>query len=155
MDLIYDIAHNIAKIESHNGKEYLVHRKGATRSFGPGREEITERYRSIGQPVLIGGSMGTASYILIGDENNCAFGSTCHGAGRVMSRSKANRELTADDVKEELEQQNIHVKAASEKTILCEAPEAYKDIEAVVGACQNVGLSKRVARLKPMGVIKG
>ena len=161
MDLIYDVAHNIAKIEKHNfegtEKEYIVHRKGATRSFGPDREEIPLKYREIGQPVLIGGSLGTASYILVGtdEKTNNSFGSTCHGAGRAMSRSKAAHEVDLENVESRLTEKGIEVMAAYKKTIAEEAPETYKDIEQVIEACDTVGVSKRVARLVPIGVIKG
>ncbi|KAH0795253.1 RtcB family protein [Histomonas meleagridis] len=159
LNLIYDVAHNIAKIEKHviDGveKEFIVHRKGATRSFGPSRTEIPTKYRQIGQPVLIGGSLGTSSYILVGSDENKSFGSTCHGAGRTMSRSKANREISADKIKNELEQKGIELRAANAKTVTEEAPETYKDIEQVVEACEAVGLSSRVAKLVPIGVIKG
>lgn len=161
MDLIYDVAHNIAKIEKHviDGveKDFIVHRKGATRSFGTDRkEDIPVKYREIGQPVLIGGSMGTSSYILIGttEEVNNSFGSTCHGAGRSMSRSKAAK-LNLDEIKKELEEKGIELKAAAQETITEEAPEAYKNIENVIEACDRVGLSKKVVRLVPIGVIKG
>ena len=159
--LVYDVAHNIAKIEKHvyNGveKTFVVHRKGATRAFGPGREEIPEKYRAIGQPILIGGSMGTASYVLLGTEQsmNTAFGSTCHGAGRTMSRSKALRTVTAESVQNNLKGKGIVLKAANKDTVSDESPQAYKDVEQVVDACQTVGISKKVARLVPMGVIKG
>jgi tRNA-splicing ligase RtcB len=161
MNLIYDVAHNIAKIEKHvvDGveREFVVHRKGATRAFGPGHPEIPRKYRGIGQPVLIGGSMGTASYILVGTDRktNRAFGSTCHGAGRVLSRSKAIRDLTADEVQGELSRKGIRMKAANKQTIVEEAPESYKDVDEVVEACQAVGISRKVARLVPLGVIKG
>ncbi|KAK8834992.1 hypothetical protein M9Y10_016636 [Tritrichomonas musculus] len=161
MDLIYDVAHNIAKIEKHTVDgvegEYIVHRKGATRSFGPDREELPPKYKEIGQPVLIGGSMGTGSYILVGtvEEENGSFGSTCHGAGRAMSRSKAMRELQIGHVREELNQKGIELKAADKNTIIEEAPESYKDIDQVIEACQKVGVSKKVAKLVPIGVIKG
>jgi tRNA-splicing ligase RtcB len=161
MDLIYDVAHNIAKIERHvvDGveREFIVHRKGATRAFGPGREEIPLKYREIGQPVLIGGSMGTASYILAGNEEDAAnsFGSTCHGAGRTMSRTRAEKGLSADAIRARLNEMGVELRAASKTTIVEEAPEAYKDVEEVVNACHIVGISRKVARLIPMGVIKG
>lgn len=159
MHMIYDVAHNIAKLEKHvvDGveREYIVHRKGATRSFAPGRVEIPVKYREIGQPVLIGGSMGTASYILIGTSRNEVFGSTCHGAGRTMSRSKAIKELNAEDIKSDLSGRGIQLRAANNKTVVEEAAETYKDVEQVVQACEAVGLSARVARLVPLGVIKG
>lgn len=157
MDLIYDVAHNIAKLEQHGGKQYIVHRKGATRAFGPGREELPERYREIGQPVLVGGSLGTASYILLGTQRSMetAFGSTCHGAGRVLSRSKALRDIQVDSVRDDLSSRGIVLKAANRDTIREEAPQTYKDIEQVVEACDAVGLSSKVARLVPLGVVKG
>jgi tRNA-splicing ligase RtcB len=161
MDLIYDVAHNIAKIERHQidgvEREFIVHRKGATRAFGPGREEIPEKYREVGQPVLIGGSLGTASYILAGNGEDAkfSFASTCHGAGRVMSRSKALRDVDADDIKADLERQGIALRAAAKTTIIEEAPETYKDVEQVVEACHTVGIARKVVRLKPLGVIKG
>lgn len=161
MHLIYDVSHNIAKVEKHvvDGveKEFIVHRKGATRSFGPGRKEIPIKYRKIGQPVLVGGSLGTASYILLGTDpsKNKAFGSTCHGAGRTMSRSKASREINPDEIKTELEDRGIEIRAANNKTVIEEAPITYKDIEEVVEACDTVGVSSKVARLLPIGVIKG
>ena len=162
MDLIYDVAHNIAKIEKHvvDGveKEFIVHRKGATRSFGSDRKsEIPIKYRNIGQPVLIGGSMGTASYILVGtpEDVNNSFGSTCHGAGRTMSRSKAAREIDPNEIEKKLTEKGIEMRAANPKTITEEAPESYKNIEDVIEACDRVGLSKKVARLVPIGVIKG
>lgn len=161
MDLIYDVAHNIAKIERHTidgvEREFVVHRKGATRSFGPDRDELPLKYKEIGQPVLIGGSMGTGSYILVGtvEEVNNSFGSTCHGAGRVMSRSKALRELTVGQIKNELSQKGVELMAANKDTIIEEAPKSYKDIDQVIEACQKVGVSKKVAKLRPIGVIKG
>lgn len=162
MDLIYDVAHNIAKIEKHvvDGveKEFIVHRKGATRSFGTDRKsEIPIKYKDVGQPVLIGGSMGTASYILVGtpEDVNNSFGSTCHGAGRTMSRSKCRNEINAEDIENELAAKGIEMKAANKDTIVEEAPESYKNIEKVIEACDRVGLSKKVARLVPLGVIKG
>lgn len=161
LDLLYDVAHNIAKIEKHvvNGveKEFVVHRKGATRSFGPNRCEIPQKYREIGQPVLIGGSMGTASYILLGTEGAMekTFGSTCHGAGRTLSRSKASRDITIEHVKEELDNAGIKYRAAGNQTLTEEAPEVYKDIDEVIDICETTGISKKVARTVPLGVIKG
>jgi tRNA-splicing ligase RtcB len=161
MDLVYDVAHNIAKLERHEvdgvEREFVVHRKGATRAFGPGRIEIPERYRDIGQPVLIGGSMGTASYILAGngERGQLSFGSTCHGAGRVMSRTRASHAIKPERIKKMLADQGIEFRAVSKETIVEEAPETYKDLEHVVEACQTVGISRKVARLVPLGVIKG
>lgn len=161
IDVIYDICHNIAKMEEHivDGKKKMVcvHRKGATRAFGPGRKEIPEDYKEIGQPVLIPGSMGTASYILVGTKKaeELTFGSTVHGAGRVESRSKALRELKGEDIQRSLNKKGIEVKAGSWKSLVEEAPEAYKDIDEVVRVVDELGISKKVARLKPMVVIKG
>lgn len=159
MHLVYDVAHNIAKLENHviDGveKQFVVHRKGATRAFGPSRREVPAKYREIGQPVLIGGSMGTASYVLVGRDGNPAFGSTCHGAGRTMGRGKAIRELDPDVIKAGLEAKGVKLRAASKKTVVEEASVTYKDVEQVVSACATVGLSAKVARLVPLGVIKG
>ena len=161
IDVIYDVCHNIAKFEEHivDGKKKMVciHRKGATRAFGPGRKEVPEIYREVGQPVLIPGSMGTASYILVGTKKaeELTFGSTVHGAGRVQSRSGALRNLRGEKIKEELNKKGIEVKAGSWKSLAEEAPEAYKDIDEVVEVVHELGLSKKVARLKPMVVIKG
>ena len=161
MKLVYDVCHNIAKLEEHEvdgrRKKVYVHRKGATRSFAAGRPEIPRAYRDVGQPVLIPGDMGTASYILVGTERSMkeAFGSSCHGAGRVMSRSQAKRDFTVSGVKEELGGKGIYLRAATQHVILEEAPEAYKDIEDVVGAVKGAGLARPVVRLKPMGVVKG
>lgn len=161
IDVVYDICHNIAKFEEHviDGKNKIVciHRKGATRAFGPGRKEIPEDYRKIGQPVLIPGSMGTASYLLIGTKKaeELTFGSTVHGAGRISSRSKAMKELNGEDIKEELKKKGIEVHAGSWKSLAEEAPEAYKDIDEVVKVVDDLGISKKVARMKPLAVIKG
>ena len=159
--VVYDVCHNIAKLERHpvSGRERLVmvHRKGATRAFAPGRPEIPEAYRSIGQPVLIPGSMGTASYVLMGATGAMAetFGTTCHGAGRVMSRTAARKSEWAANARGRLEEQGIIVRADTKDGITEEIPEAYKDVDAVVDVVHNAGLSKKVARLRPIGVIKG
>ena len=159
--LVYDVCHNIAKLEWHrvNGRDrrVLVHRKGATRAFPTGRPEIPEAYKDIGQPVLIPGSMGTASYVLVGAQGSLdeTFGTTCHGAGRVMSRTAAKKSSYAVNAKQRLEKQGIVVRAETRNGISEEIPEAYKDVDAVINVVHNAGLSKRVARLKPMGVIKG
>ncbi|MEK6917863.1 MAG: RtcB family protein [Nanoarchaeota archaeon] len=161
IDVLYDVCHNIAKMEEHiiDGEKKLVciHRKGATRSFGKGRKEVPQDYRKVGQPVLIPGSMGTASYVLVGTEKaeEETFGSTVHGAGRVRSRSSAIRELKGENVKENLNKQGIEVQAGSWKSLAEEAPEVYKDIDEVVRVVDELGISKKVARLKPLGVIKG
>jgi tRNA-splicing ligase RtcB len=158
--LLYDVAHNIAKIEEYeiNGKKtkLCVHRKGATRAFPPNHSEIPERYKKVGQPVLIPGSMGTASYILVGtNEGEQSFYSTCHGAGRTMSRKQATRTISGQNVVKELKQKGITVKCWSSRGIAEEAPLAYKDIDSVVGVVHNAGLAKKVARLVPLAVIKG
>lgn len=161
MDLIYDVAHNIAKVEEHtvDGKKMklVVHRKGATRAFPPGHPELPEVYRQIGQPVLIPGDMGRASFVLIGTEKAMAetFGSTCHGAGRIMSRHQAIRQAKGRAIWREMEDKGIIVKSAGREILAEEMSEAYKDISNVVDVVHNAGISKRVARLRPMGVVKG
>jgi len=163
MDLgvIYDIAHNIAKVEQHrvNGGErpLLVHRKGATRAFAAGREEVPEKYRAFGQPVLIPGDMGTASYVLVGlpTAMERSFGSSCHGAGRRLSRHAAIREFRFDDVTRALSAKGIIVRSASREGVTEEAPGAYKNVDEVVKVAEGAGLSRRVARLVPLGVVKG
>jgi len=160
MELIYDVAHNIAKIEKYNinGKEkkLCVHRKGATRAFPPGHPSLPERYRKTGQPVIIPGDMGRNSYLLVGTEKAVeTFYSTCHGAGRVMSRSAATRTIKLNVLLKELESKGIIVKASGRGTIVEEAPEAYKDVNQVVNVVHNAGISKRVCRMRPLGVIKG
>ncbi len=159
--VVYDVCHNIAKLERHTvggrDRKVMVHRKGATRAFPPGRPEVPDAYQSCGQPVLIPGSMGTASYVLVGAEGAMrdTFGTTCHGAGRVMSRTAAKKSPYAQDAKQRLENQGIIVRAETRDGITEEIPEAYKDVDAVINVVHNAGLSKRVARLKPIGVIKG
>ncbi|NOZ80355.1 MAG: RNA-splicing ligase RtcB [DPANN group archaeon] len=161
VETVYDIAHNIAKVEEHevDGKkvQVYVHRKGATRAFGPGRKEIPEDYRKVGQPVIIPGSMGTASWLLHGTEQSMkeSFGSTAHGAGRMMSRSRATREFKGEDIVMDLEKKGIIVKGASWKGIAEEAPLAYKDVDEVIETTHKAGIAKKVARLRPMGVVKG
>jgi tRNA-splicing ligase RtcB len=159
--VVYEVAHNIAKIETHkvNGREMqvCVHRKGATRAFAPGSTEIPAAYKSVGQPVLIPGDMGRYSYVLVGSEEAMkqTFGSTCHGAGRAMSRHKAIKTAKGRSIARELEQRGIYVKGASRRTIDEEIPEAYKDVANVVDTCQLAGISKKVAQLRPLGCIKG
>jgi tRNA-splicing ligase RtcB len=159
--VVYDVCHNIAKLERHRvegrEREVMVHRKGATRAFPPGHRDVPEVYRHVGQPVLIPGSMGTASYVLVGTEGAMqeTFGTTCHGAGRVMSRTAAKKSSYAQNARQRLEEQGIIVRAESRDGITEEIPEAYKDVDAVVDVVHNAGLARRVARLKPMGVIKG
>lgn len=161
MHLIYDVAHNIAKIEEHkvNGatKKVIVHRKGATRAFPKGHSQIPKAYQSVGQPVLIPGSMGTASYILVGAPTSMelTFGSTAHGAGRLLSRMAAKKRFWGSTVKDELGKKGIFVKAATLRVISEEAPNAYKDVDRVVKVSHDVGIAKLVVRLKPLGVAKG
>ena len=157
---VYDVAHNIAKLETHKIEDkemsLIVHRKGATRAFPPGHSEIPEKYRNVGQPVLIPGSMGTASYVLVGTEKGKeSWFSTCHGAGRTMSRKAATRTLSGQDIVRDLKKKGILVKCYSMRGIAEEAPQAYKDINEVVEVVHQAGLSKKVARLKPLAVIKG
>lgn len=158
---VYDVCHNIAKLETHvvdgQPKEVLVHRKGATRAFPPGHKDVPEQYRAVGQPVIIPGSMGTASYVLVGTEKAMkeTFGSTAHGAGRTMSRLKAKQQFTAEGVKASLHDYGVHIKAASLKGISEEAPGAYKDVDEVIRVSDEAGIAKKVARMRPIGVIKG
>ena len=161
MKLVYDVAHNIAKVEKHkiDGKErsVVVHRKGATRAFPANRDEIPQKYRDLGQPVFIPGSMGTASWILLGQPNsmNLTFGSTAHGAGRMMSRSKARRDYTESEVKKSLSDKGIFIKALTRDGVVEETPQAYKDVDAVVNVSHDLGIATKVAKLVPIGVIKG
>jgi len=160
MDIVYDVCHNIAKIEEHivDGKKrkICVHRKGATRAFGPGRSEIPLKYRDVGQPVIIPGDMGTESYLLHGTtEAEETFSSTCHGAGRVMSRHQAIKKWRGEQIIKELGGRGIYVHPASFKVAAEEAPGAYKNIRNVVDITHGAGLSKKVVRLKPIGVVKG
>jgi tRNA-splicing ligase RtcB len=159
--MVYDVAHNMAKRERHpiNGdmRDLLVHRKGATRSFAAGSPELPPAYRDAGQPVLIPGSMGTASYVLVGTERAMkeSFGTVCHGAGRALSRTAAKKGRDARVEAKRLEEQGILIRAETRDGILEEIPEAYKDIDAVIDVVHNAGLARRVARLRPMGVVKG
>ena len=158
---VYDIAHNMGKIETHlvDGEQVkvCVHRKGATRAFGPGTAGLTGAYQQIGQPVLVPGSMGTASWVLVGTQASMerSFGSSCHGAGRVMSRSQAKREVRGDQLRTELEASGIHVRAGSLPGLAEEAPQAYKDVDDVVQTVVGAGIARKVARLTPLAVIKG
>lgn len=158
---IYDLSHNIGKKEKHIinniSTELIVHRKGATRSFGPGRPEVPELYRSIGQPVLIPGTMGTASYVLVGTEKSMteAFGSCCHGAGRRLSRMKAKKMVRGMTLREDLEAKGIIIRCDSDAGLAEEAPIAYKDVDNVVNVVDAAGLARKVARLRPIAVIKG
>ncbi len=161
MSLVYDVAHNIAKIEEHvvKGKKrrLVVHRKGATRAFPAGHRELPDSYRNIGQPIIIPGDMGRASFVLIGTEKGMqeSFGSTCHGAGRVMSRNQAIKKAKGRAIWREMEDRGIIVRATGRNTLAEEMPEAYKDVSDVVNVVHNAGLSRKVARLRPLGVIKG
>lgn len=161
MHLIYDVAHNMAKVEDHTiaGKstKVVIHRKGATRAFPPGHLEVPEKYRNIGQPVLIPGTMGTASYILVGNQKSMdlSFGSTAHGAGRFMSRSRAKKQFFGREVQKDLSNEGIIVKATKGIVIAEEAPGAYKDVDEVVKVSDALGIATKAVRLRPMGVIKG
>jgi len=162
LDIVYDVAHNIAKIEEHEidgeRQKVYIHRKGATRAFPKNHPDVPKQYQSVGQPVIIPGDMGTASYVLVGkpEAMNLSFGSTAHGAGRILSRSAAIRKFKGEDVARKLrETKQILVKAASYKVVAEEAPDAYKNIDNVVAVTEKAGISERVARLTPMGVVKG
>jgi tRNA-splicing ligase RtcB len=158
---VYDVSHNIGKRERHmiNGREteVVMHRKGATRAFGPGRPEITGAYRHVGQPVLIPGTMGTSSYVLVGTQESMelAFGSSCHGAGRRLSRHKAKKTVRGSQLRQELESHGIVVRCDSDAGLAEEAPIAYKDVDSVVNVVHNAGLARKVARVKPLAVVKG
>ncbi|MCI0396615.1 MAG: RtcB family protein, partial [Chloroflexi bacterium] len=158
---IYDIAHNMAKVEEHeiDGRKVkvCVHRKGATRAFGPGSPVLPDVYRDIGQPVLVPGSMGTASWVLLGTQGSMeqTFGSTCHGAGRTMSRAQAKRTVRGDELRDELEASGIRVRAGSMPGLAEEAPVAYKNVDKVVEIVHGAGIAKKVARIVPIAVIKG
>jgi tRNA-splicing ligase RtcB len=161
MGLVYDVAHNIAKVEEYevDGKrrKVYVHRKGATRAFPKDRVEVPDRYRAVGQPVIIPGDMGAGSYVLVGQEQvmSEAFGSTCHGAGRVMSREAAIRKYTVNGIRHDLESKGIYIKASTKDGILEEAPGAYKDVDEVVRVVAGAGLARPVVKLTPIGVMKG
>jgi tRNA-splicing ligase RtcB len=158
---VYDVAHNIGKIETHTIKgremQVCVHRKGATRAFPPHHQEIPPEYRSVGQPVLVPGSMGTASYVLAGTTGAMSqtFGSTCHGAGRMMSRTAAKKQVRGETLKQELNQQGIRIRAGSMAGLAEEAPLAYKQVEEVIAVVEGAGIARAVARLEPLAVIKG
>ena len=159
LDLLYDVSHNLAKLEWHlvGGQRRLlcVHRKGATRALPPGHADLPADLQAVGQPVLVPGSMGTASYVLAGSEPGGAFHSACHGAGRTLSRHEAARRVSGAALRRQLQRRGIAVRAASPRGLAEEAPMAYKDVDAVVGSCERSGLARRVARLVPLGVIKG
>jgi tRNA-splicing ligase RtcB len=161
MSQVYDVAHNIAKFEQHMvGKDCVklcVHRKGATRAFGPGDQAAPARYRHLGQPVLIPGDMGTCSYLMLGTATaeRDTFGSACHGAGRVWSRTRALKETEHRNVAQELNAKGIVVMAASKEVLREEVPDSYKDVDNVVDVCARAGICRKVARMRPMGVVKG
>jgi len=158
---VYDIAHNMGKIETHQVAgvpvKVCVHRKGATRAFGPGYAGLPDEYQKIGQPVLVPGSMGTASWVLVGTEGSMdrTFGSSCHGAGRTMSRTKAKKTIRGSDLIADLKAGGIHIRAGSMSGLAEEAPAAYKDVDAVVDTVVNAGIARKVARLRPIVVVKG
>jgi tRNA-splicing ligase RtcB (3'-phosphate/5'-hydroxy nucleic acid ligase) len=154
---VYDVAHNAAKVETHGGIRVCVHRKGATRAFPSGSTEIPAAYREVGQPVFIPGSMGTASYVLAGEPRALeqTFGTTCHGAGRRLSRTAARRRIQGSALRRELESRGIVVRSPSLKGLAEEAPFAYKDVDRVVRVVERAGLARRVVRLVPIGVVKG
>jgi tRNA-splicing ligase RtcB len=155
--LVYDVAHNVAKVEEYDGERVCVHRKGATRAFGPDHPDTPEAYRGVGQPVFIPGSMGTGSYVLVGssEAERLSFGSACHGAGRRMSRGQARRTGSGGEVRKALTERGIVVRCPSMKELAEEAPYAYKDVDHVVDVVHRAGLATRVARLAPLGVVKG
>jgi len=161
LELVYDVCHNTAKLETHevDGKpvRLCVHRKGATRAFPPGHQDIPEDYRKVGQPVLIPGDMGRCSHVLVGTEKAYreTYGSTCHGAGRVLSRHQAKKAAKGRAIARELQDRGIYVRGASKGTLVEEIPEAYKDVDNVVNVVHGAGISKKVAKLKPLGVVKG
>ena len=161
LNLVYDLSHNMGKKEQHyvDGKlrNLIVHRKGATRAFGPNNPEVPEKYRSHGHPVLIAGTMGTSSYVLVGTEQgmDIAFGSCCHGAGRKMSRVKAKKSVQGSTLREELEKMGIIIRCESNSGLAEEAPMAYKDVDSVVNVVEMAGIAKKVAKLRPIAVIKG
>lgn len=161
LHMVYDVSHNLGKVEKHriNGseRELVLHRKGATRAFGPGMIGVPPRYKEVGQPVLIPGTMGTFSYILVGTQQSMdiAFGSSCHGAGRRLSRAQAKKEVTGSQLRKELQSRGIIIRSDSDPGLAEEAPLAYKDVDNVVNIVNSAGLAKKVARVKPMAVIKG
>ncbi|MBM3860452.1 MAG: RtcB family protein [Verrucomicrobia bacterium] len=157
MELVFDVPHNIAKMEEHGGKTLCVHRKGATRAFPPGHESLPARYRAIGQPVLVPGDMGRCSFVLAGTETAMeqTFGTVCHGAGRTMSRAAAARHGSMADLRRAMDEAGVVMMAHGKGTALEEAPWAYKDVSEVVEVCHQAGLARKVARLRPIGVIKG
>ena len=154
---VYDVAHNVAKLETHDGREVCVHRKGATRAFPAGSPDVPPAHRGVGQAVFIPGSMGTWSYVLAGEPGSLgrSFGTTCHGAGRVLSRTGARKKIEGAELRRQLEERGIVVRSPSNKGLAEEAPFAYKDVERVVDVVERAGFARRVARLRPLGVVKG
>jgi tRNA-splicing ligase RtcB (3'-phosphate/5'-hydroxy nucleic acid ligase) len=154
---VYDVAHNVAKLEEHGGRQVWVHRKGATRAFPASSPDIPREYRDAGQPVFIPGSMGTSSFVLRGLPGSLerSFGTTCHGAGRRLSRTGARKQISGAELRRQLESDGIAVRCASNKGLAEEAPFAYKDVDRVVSVVERAGLAGRVARLRPLGVVKG
>jgi tRNA-splicing ligase RtcB len=161
LHMVYDVAHNIAKMESYDvdgsSKVLCVHRKGATRAFPPGHPEVPDKYRAVGQPVLVPGDMGRASYVLVGQPGAMehTFGSSCHGAGRRMSRSAAIRASKGRSIRKELLERGVYARARGRTGLEEEQPDAYKDVNQVVSVLHSAGISRKVARLRPIGVIKG
>jgi tRNA-splicing ligase RtcB (3'-phosphate/5'-hydroxy nucleic acid ligase) len=161
MNLVYDVCHNIAKFEEHavggKRKRVWVHRKGATRAFPPGHPEVPAQYRTVGQPVIIPGDMGRASWVLVGQPGSMerTFGTTCHGAGRAMSRTAAVHDAGGRRIDKELEARGVIARAQSRRGLAEEQPKAYKNVDEVVDVVDRAGLSKKVARMRPVGVIKG
>ena len=161
LETVYEVAHNIAKLEEHlineKPQKVCVHRKGATRAFGPGNKDVPEKYRSVGQPVLIPGDMGRYSYVLSGTEKAMTetFGSTCHGAGRLMSRTKAKKAALGRELFKEMKEKGVFVMSKGRATMAEEMPDAYKDVSDVVEAVHGAGIAQKVARLRPLGCIKG
>jgi tRNA-splicing ligase RtcB (3'-phosphate/5'-hydroxy nucleic acid ligase) len=154
---VYDVAHNVAKLEEHGGRRVCVHRKGATRAFPADSPELPAAYRETGQPVFIPGSMGTASFVLVGQQGAMerSFGTVCHGAGRQLSRTAARKRIQGAELRRELEERGITVRCPSNRGLAEEAPFAYKEVDKVVGVVERAGLARRVARLRPIGVVKG
>src|SRR5918912_3867449 len=154
---VYDVAHNVAKVERHDGREVCVHRKGATRAFPPGSPDIPAAYAEAGQPVFIPGSMGTSSFVLAGRAGSMerSFGTTCHGAGRQLSRTSARKRIGGAELRRQLEGAGIVVRSPSNRGLAEEAPFAYKDVDRVVTVVERAGLAARVAPLRPLGVVKG
>jgi tRNA-splicing ligase RtcB len=157
LELVYDVVHDIAKLEEHGGRRLCVHWKGATRAFGPGNSELPPSLRAVGQPVFVPGSIGTRSFVLAGlaSSDEVSFGSCCHGAGRALSRHAAKRRVEGHVLRRELESQGIVVRCPSNAELAEEAPLAYKDVERVVDVVARAGIARKVARLRPWGVLKG